>query len=92
MDRLHTANKVCGGCCAISLNTVDTESSVSPMSILFQLKINIFTTEKYFELYVCVFIIFKTENGLKALFKIWLSPSIIITKTCPCNIQRFLKL
>ena len=31
MDQLHTANKVCGGCCAISLNTVDTESSVSPM-------------------------------------------------------------
>ena len=30
MDQLHTANKVCGGCCAISLNTVDTESSVSP--------------------------------------------------------------
>ena len=30
MDHLHTANKVCGGCCAISLNTVDTESSVSP--------------------------------------------------------------
>ena len=28
MDQLHTANKVCGGCCAISLNTVDTESSV----------------------------------------------------------------
>ena len=32
MDQLHTANKVCGGCCAISLNTVDTESSVSPIS------------------------------------------------------------
>ena len=31
MDQLHTANKVCGGCCAISLNTVDTESSVSPI-------------------------------------------------------------
>ena len=30
MNQLHTANKVCGGCCAISLNTVDTESSVSP--------------------------------------------------------------
>ena len=30
MDQLHAANKVCGGCCAISLNTVDTESSVSP--------------------------------------------------------------
>ena len=30
MDQLHTANKVCGGCCAISLNTVDTESGVSP--------------------------------------------------------------
>ena len=30
MDKLHTANKVCGGCCAISLNTVDTESSISP--------------------------------------------------------------
>ena len=30
MDQFHTANKVCGGCCAISLNTVDTESSVSP--------------------------------------------------------------
>ena len=30
MDQLHTSNKVCGGCCAISLNTVDTESSVSP--------------------------------------------------------------
>ena len=33
MDQLHTANKVCGGCCAISLNTVDTESSVSPTDI-----------------------------------------------------------
>ena len=33
MDQLHTANKVCGGCCAISLNTVDTESSVSPISV-----------------------------------------------------------
>ena len=33
MDQLHTANKVCGGCCAISLNTVDTESSVSPTSV-----------------------------------------------------------
>ena len=32
MNQLHTANKVCGGCCAISLNTVDTESSVSPKS------------------------------------------------------------
>ena len=31
MDQLHTANKVCGGCCAISSNTVDTESSVSPI-------------------------------------------------------------
>ena len=30
MDKLHTANKVYEGCCAISLNTVDTESSVSP--------------------------------------------------------------
>ena len=27
----HSANKVCGGCCAISLNMVDTESSVSPI-------------------------------------------------------------
>ena len=34
MDQLHTANKVCGGCCAISLNTVDTESSVSPIRVL----------------------------------------------------------
>ena len=33
MDQLHTANKVCGGCCAIALNTVDTESSVSPISL-----------------------------------------------------------
>ena len=33
MDQLHTANKVCGGCCAISLNTVDTESSVSPIYV-----------------------------------------------------------
>ena len=32
MDQLHTANKVCGGGCAISFNTVDTESSVSPIS------------------------------------------------------------
>ena len=30
MDELPTANKVCGGCCAVSLNTVDTKSSVSP--------------------------------------------------------------
>ena len=30
MDQLHIANKVCGGCFPISLNTVDTESSVSP--------------------------------------------------------------
>ena len=28
MDRLNIANKVCGGCCAISLNRV--EYSVSP--------------------------------------------------------------
>ena len=27
VDQLHIANKVCGGC-LISLNTVDTESSV----------------------------------------------------------------
>ena len=33
MDQLHTANKVCGGCCAISLSTVDTESSVSPITL-----------------------------------------------------------
>ena len=33
MDQLDTANKVCGGCCAISLNTVDTESSVSPNDV-----------------------------------------------------------
>ena len=33
MDQLHIANKVCGGCCAISLITVDTESSVSPIRI-----------------------------------------------------------
>ena len=32
MDQLHTANKVCGWCCAISLNTVDTESSVSSIN------------------------------------------------------------
>ena len=39
MDQLHTANKVCGGCCAISLNTVDTESSVSPITSAFNINI-----------------------------------------------------
>ena len=41
MDQLHTANKVCGGCSAISLNTVDTESSVSPIhdTDIFDMKI-----------------------------------------------------
>ena len=40
MDQLHTANKVCGGCCAISLNTVDTESSVSPKRMWFPNRFN----------------------------------------------------
>ena len=46
MDQLHTAYKVCGGCCAISLNTVDTESSVSPMYMnmyIQELSINVST-------------------------------------------------
>ena len=42
MDQLHTANKVCGGCCAISLNTVDTESSVSPKSMDVPVKLKVF--------------------------------------------------
>ena len=48
MDHLHTANKVCGGCCAISLNTVDTESSVSPIIVITCIII------KCFHLFDCV--------------------------------------
>ena len=48
MDQLHIANKVCGGCCAILLNTVDTESSVSPIRFNFikELKGSCFDAER----------------------------------------------
>ena len=46
MDQLHTANKVCGGCCAISLNTVDTESSVSPTSSSFLASVSLYINTK----------------------------------------------
>ena len=63
MDQLHTANKVCGGCCAISLNTVDTESSVSPKTVKWMnpvLCIHVPDSSLYI---ICVFLFQSDKNS-----------------------------